>query len=397
MQDSNNDVHLGTGAAQDQVWHLLQISDALDREFGSALSEVVPTLGWQPVMSYRGWLQNSESECLIENPPLRVRKFPLQKGYARPPFSWLARIGMDITGRLQRQSKDPRLTPLICTTPYYAPVAELWPGPVAYYLTDLIAAYAGADPALVRRLDRRMCKAATVLCPNSSRLASYLTEDAGADPNKIEIVPNATREANVFSNLPTEPASLPADATDLKRPVAGVIGNMAGNINWAFIREAVERTPEFTWLFVGPTSMEIPDVQERENREAVMQLDGRVRFVGPKLYGELAGYARCFDVAVMPYFRREPTFSGSSTRFYEHLAACRPMVATRGFEELLHKEPLLKLVDTAEEASIALHDLRSKNFEDGQNRSRWLASQEGTWKKRALALKAALTDRWQIR
>ena len=35
----------------------------------------------------------------------------------------------------------------------------------------------------------------------------------------------------------------------------------------------------------------------------------------------LAAYARAFDVAVLPYRRVEPTYSGSSTRFYEHLAA----------------------------------------------------------------------------
>src|ERR1035438_206201 len=80
-----------------------------------------------------------------------------------------------------------------------------------------------------------------------------------------------------------------------------------------------------------------------------MSRGGRVVFTGGKRYGDLQAYARSLDVAFLPYQRRkEPTYSGSSTRFYEHLAACRPMISTRGFEELLHKEPLLRLVDRAD-------------------------------------------------
>ncbi len=98
---------------------------------------------------------------------------------------------------------------------------------------------------------------------------------------------------------------------------------------------------------------------------------------------ELQTYARCVDVAVLPYMKREPTFSGSSTRFYEHLAAGRPMLATRGFAELLEKEPLLKLVDEPEELAACLRSLAAAGFRDGYEADRWEASKVGTWQKRA--------------
>ena len=112
----------------------------------------------------------------------------------------------------------------------------------------------------------------------------------------------------------------------------------------------------------------------------------RVRSVGRKPYGELVQYARAFDLAVLPYRRVEPTYSGSSTRFYEHLAAGRPILATRGFEELLRKQPLLTLVDTAEEAAEAIRNLEANGFDDGLAPQRWLASQQGTWEERASTL-----------
>ncbi len=373
------------------MWQLLQVSDVLDREFGSALSENVPTLAWEPMMSFAPW-RLSEVDADVADPPLRVRRFPLQRGYARPWISNTLRFGPSQVRRMLRYTSAANPAPLICTTPYYAPVAELWPGPAIYYLTDLIAAYGGADAALVHALDTRLCRAATLVCPNSQRLASYLTEKAGCDPLKIQVLPNATRAANILSRPELRPAPLPTDLEHLPRPIAGVIGNLASNMDWILLQQAVQSTPEFTWVFVGPTSMPIEEGPQRLAREAVLKHTS-AHFTGAKPYGSLAAYARSFDVAILPYMRREPTYSGSSTRFYEHLAACRPMLATRGFEELLHKQPLLKLVDTAEEITVALRNLRQVDFNDGFAEARWLASRAGTWQARALAMQAALANR----
>jgi glycosyltransferase involved in cell wall biosynthesis len=378
------------------TWQLLQVSDVLDQEFGSALAEDVPVLAWRPDMSYFPWLRR-ERDRFIDDPPLRVRSFPLLYGYWLFPLSTLAGLGRTQIQRMKSGCASPEKTPLICTTPYYAPVAEGWPGPVVYYLTDLMAAYDGAIASLVRSLDDRMCKAATLVCPNSARVSAYLAERAHCDPEKIVVIPNATRQSNLLAEPLYDAAELPPEVRGTPRPIAGVIGNLAGNMDWLFLRSLVETTPDFHWIFVGPVSMDIQDPAQRAARETIIcysKEHARVRFVGRKPYGELARYARSFDVAVLPYLRREPTFSGSSTRFYEHLAACRPMVATRGFEELLHKEPLLRLVDSADEAADALEHLRSVGFDDGHTVARWMASRQATWQVRAQAMRRALSQRW---
>jgi hypothetical protein len=96
------------------------------------------------------------------------------------------------------------------------------------------------------------------------------------------------------------------------------------------------------------------------------------------------------DAAILPYRRKEPTYSGSSTRFYEHLAATRPILATRGFEELTRKEPLLRLADSPEEMIEALEDLRRVGFSDGLEQQRLQASWNETWDARAGAIRSAL-------
>lgn len=364
------------------TWHLLQVSDVLDIEFGSALAERVPLIAWEPERVNFPTLRLNTDQHRIADPPLTIRRFPLLKGYSRLPWSALSFTGITVARQLLKFTDRPGHSPLICTIPYFAPVAERWPGPVVYWLTDRIEMYNGADAKAVHALDKRMCRAASLVCPNSSRLADYLMEHADCPQSKIRILPNATRTSNLLSSPAIEPGSVPLDLSDLPRPIAGVIGNLAGNMDWTFTEELVKLTPGLHWAFVGPTTMSIEDPKQNSARHRVMSLS-QARFVGRKPYGELAAYAHAFDVAVLPYRLCEPTYSGSSTRFYEHLAAGRPMIATRGFEELLHKEPLLRLVDSAEEAAQILQQLAASDFKDGFERLRWEESRHGTWQSRA--------------
>lgn len=372
------------------IWHILDVRAVWIKEFTAALSTQVATLGWCPEITGTGMFRDAESETMLSNPEMRVRYFPLQRGFAKFPVNVIAREADRVSRRILKRTERPADSVLVCTSPHYAPVAECWPGLVVYYVTDLFIAY-GDNPTFVTALDRRLCKAVDLVCPNSDRIAEYLIQQADCDPGIIAIVPNATRKANIQAAPSFQStAEVPADVRELSGPSAGVIGNLAGNMDWPILEEAIARTPWLSWIFVGPTEMEISDPSLREARQRLKHLGGRIRFVGAKPYSELQDYARAVDVAVLPYRKSEPTYSGSPTRFYEHLAACRPMVATRGFAELLKKEPLLRLVDTADEMTRALEELRAADFRDGQEILRWTTSQTETWEDRASMMRNAL-------
>ena len=373
-------------------WHLLQVSDVLDVELASALAELTPVVMWEPQRTLWPWLrQASPAEPVEASGDLWRVRFPLMRGYARTGLRWLASSGPSIAAMMRAETRSEEDSPLICTVPYFASVAERWRGPVIYWLTDLIAAYADTHGIDIRALDRRMCRRATLVCPNSERLRSYLIEEAGCDPRKIEIVPNATRAANVLTSVPRGPGPLPASLCHVPRPIAGVIGNLAGNMYWLLIEEVMNAL-RLSWAFIGPTTMAIPDSRQDAARTRVMQ-HARSYFVGKQSYGDLASFARSFDVAVLPYLRCEPTYAGSSTRFYEHLCACRAMVATDGLEELVRKEPLLYLARDAQQMIRTVRELDSQNFDDGLSETRWLASQEATWQVRAATMREALQQR----
>jgi len=242
-------------------------------------------------------------------------------------------------------------------------------------------------------MEREMCQRASLVCPNSHRIADHLVRECGCAPAKILVLPNAVRRSNILASPAGSPSDLPADGADLPRPVAGIIGNMGTNVNWVLLEELAAATPWLSWLLVGPTSARIGDTSQSRARTRLLEARGNIRFVGSKQYGELKAYARAVDVAVLPYMKREPTFSGSSTRFYEHLAACRPILATDGFAELLDKEPLLRILKTPAEWLGALHELRDQQFRDGVEEQRWRQSQLETWEMRAQHLSEALLVR----
>jgi len=374
---------------EEKFWHILDTGSIWLKEFASAMGGMVRTQNWCPEIRTFGHWENWERIEQQPEPGIETIRFPLQRGYARFPLTALLPFEGAVVKGLRRRSSRPELSSLICTAPFYAPVAERWPGRVVYYLTDLTKEYAGMNANQVVALDRRMCRVASAVCPNSARIASYLCEEAACDPGKVTIIPNATREQNLLDRPLMLPTAPPLDMADLPRPIVGVIGNLAANLDWNLITDAVEQTKDVSWAFVGPTDMKIPSREHEGARQKLLNCGGRVRFLGPRKYGQLCHYARSFDVALMPYRKQEPTYSGSATRFYEHLAACRPILSTRGFHELLTKEPLLRLIDRGAEIAAAVDELRSRGFCDGAEELRWRASREGTWRVRARDLLSA--------
>ena len=372
------------------TWHVLQQSGPIDDEFACALAEFLPVVLWKPRRQLLPSFRTPQQPTT--RPPgasLRTQEFPALRGLSRLPAGWSGRVGRGLAGRLMRTSEAPGDSVLVCTTSLFAGVADAWTGPVVFWLTDLMARYESLSRQRVTALDRQLCKRATLVCPNSERLAAYLRDEAGCPPGKIQVIPNAARMESLLEEPQLKPVDLPAAHAALKRPITGVIGNLADNTDWVFLQRTMELAPWMSWLFVGPTETAIRDPAQATARLQVMQ-SSQARFTGSQPHSELFRYARALDVAVLPYRHREPTYSGSSTRFYEHLAACHPMLATAGVAELQSKEPLLKLVNSPQEAATALQALRETNFDDGLRTLRWQASHLNTWRNRALQVQQAL-------
>src|SRR5579871_3805903 len=138
---------LGSASDREQVenslmvWHILDTGSIWLKEFAHALGSIAPTVNWCPQFRTFGHWENWERVDQIVSPPIEMIRFPLQRGYARFPIAQLLSFERSVLRRINQKSRDPRSSGLICTAPFYAPVAEQWPGRVVYYLTDLTKEY----------------------------------------------------------------------------------------------------------------------------------------------------------------------------------------------------------------------------------------------------------------
>src|SRR5437879_3980752 len=122
------------------MWHILDARAIWVKEFAAALSKQVPTLAWEAEIRGFAPVKSGEHETILSDPALRLRSFPLQRGFARSPMRWLLPTGHIVGERLRRQGNGSGSV-LICTAPHYESVAHQWKGPVVYYVTDYFFAY----------------------------------------------------------------------------------------------------------------------------------------------------------------------------------------------------------------------------------------------------------------
>lgn len=282
-------------------------------------------------------------------------------------------------------------TIIVYTAPHYADVAQEIAGiRQLYYVTDNFRAQAGqGNDGHVAHLESQLAHAVDLVCPNSPRTAEFFRNNARIKESKILLLNNAVREENVPDAPLQKPDKGPVDVASIPRPWALIMGNLASNVDWEFVKNVIESTPWLNWVAVGPAVDKCATRKHEKIREMFLHDHTRFFHVGPRPAEALWRYARACDVAVIPYRRAEPTRSGSSTRSYEHFAASRPIVATNGVDELNERSCLVHICDTSQAMITVLNSLKSAKFVDGVEMARWLFAKENTWVERA----KSMTDR----
>ncbi|HJZ81775.1 MAG TPA: hypothetical protein VKD91_15570, partial [Pyrinomonadaceae bacterium] len=110
-----------------EIWHVLDVRAIWIKEFAAALAAQTPTLGWCPRITSTGVFRQREDEVSLTDPELRIRYFPLQRGFARFPVKLIAGEAHRLSLRLFRRTDNPNDSVVVCCSPHYAPVAERWP------------------------------------------------------------------------------------------------------------------------------------------------------------------------------------------------------------------------------------------------------------------------------
>ncbi len=357
-------------------------------EFARALATKIPTIGLRPTIDAMGLLHRAARPVDGDN-ALKVFSCRLQRGWWR---SALLSERRKLVAFVRSQAAMLPTTCVIFTSPHYASVAEAFREcTTAYYVTDNFRACFPDEPAIAT-LETKLAACVTHVFPNSERIRRFFVDDAKVEDDRVTVIPNGVRGENVLPAPLYAPTDPPAEMPTMPRPWALVMGNLAANTDWPLLEAVIGETPWLSWVFVGPTEMPCASEEHERIRQRLMETRGSAYFLGWQPPVTLKSFARACDVAVLPYLKREPTYSGSSTRSYEHFAACRPILASEGFAELLERQPLVTVCRSVEEMVSALRRLKQSRFRDGHESARWHLARESTWSHRAERMLAVLNQ-----
>lgn len=128
------------------------------------------------------------------------------------------------------------------------------------------------------------------------------------------LVPNAA-DYKHFS--PWQGYEKPADITAISRPRLGFIGAIYEWVDLELLQVIADKSPAWNLVLIGPKQhgLQLP---ERSN----------IHWLGQRGYAELPAYVHSFDVALIPFLVNETTQHANPIKFWEYLAAGKPVVST---------------------------------------------------------------------
>lgn len=236
----------------------------------------------------------------------------------------------------------------------------------------------GGNPALVRREEGAIVARAEAIAVTTEPLWRRFSPLH----RTVALVPNAAEVGAFLRPAPPEPP----DIARIPRPRIGIVGALdAYKLDVPLLAEVMRAYPAWQFVFVGPAG----EVGSRERAGSVSDLQQfpNAHFLGPKPRHEVPAVVHAFDVAMIPY--RESSYNRSSfpLKFWEFLAAGKPVVAS-GLPSLEPYRHLVSLVHTPGEFAAALENALAVP-ERGRD-ARVVEAQRHDWEQRVDAVERLL-------
>ncbi|WP_106496257.1 glycosyltransferase [Lentibacillus sp. Marseille-P4043] len=127
-----------------------------------------------------------------------------------------------------------------------------------------------------------------------------------------------------FNKAITDNFERPKEFKNISGPIVGFIGAISSyKLNFDLIESVAKMNPELNFIFIG----QIGEGEPSTNIEKLTNIKN-VFFLGPKDYRMLPRYLKEFDVCLLPNNLNEYTKNMFPMKFFEYLAAGKPVVMT---------------------------------------------------------------------
>lgn len=179
------------------------------------------------------------------------------------------------------------------------------------------------------------------------------------------------------------------DAEKYLRPRIGFIGGLGEWIDYSLALELANLRPDYDFIYTGP-------ILDSSSRSAVNELSSRpnVSFTGKLPYHQVPAIIDSFDVCWVPFHTGGRMATVNSNKFYQYLAAGKPVVSTPIPEAVSLAPHLQTGVDAHEIAQIIDSEIYKLNTEKGHTESqeRLAFAQKNSWHQRAIELASTISQ-----
>ncbi|MBN2383120.1 glycosyltransferase [bacterium] len=188
-----------------------------------------------------------------------------------------------------------------------------------YHCVDEYTANPGVPKNVIDYLEKQLLKNVNIVFTTSKNLY-----DAKKLFNKNTYYMPNVADAEHFIQSTFPETGLPLEFNDIPSPRIGFIGALSGyKVNFDLIEKVAQSHPEWSVVMVGPIWSGDPDTKV-SNLE---QYDN-VYLLGTQPYEKLPHFLKGLDVCLIPFHLNETTISVFPLKFFEYMAAGKPIVLT---------------------------------------------------------------------
>lgn len=238
-------------------------------------------------------------------PQLPWRRLPGAAALNRWFGAWAVRRAMRAAGI--------RRAVLWFVVPHPAFMLDALPRELAvYYCIDDYAAHPGVDVELIRSCDDKLtreCDLVFVAPPALLPAKQSVHPGARFSPHGVDV--------DLFARAQDPATAVPPAAAALARPVIGYFGLLAAWTDIELIEWLAQQRPHWSFLLVGHAKVDVDGLARLPN----------VVLVGPQPYESLPGWAKAFDVAIIPYRQNQQVLNSNPLKLREYLATGKPVVS----------------------------------------------------------------------
>ncbi len=241
----------------------------------------------------------------------------------------------------------------------------------------LIAHSERERPAL-RAQETALLEQADVVFASSANLARR----CAALNAHVTLVPNGVDAAFFAPDSARPPA---ADLASIPAPRLGYVGSLATWVDFEMLAAVARARPQWSLVLVGPV------LSGAQARVEALSRFSNVHIVGERPYGSLPGYLRGFDVCLIPFVLNDLTRTVNPVKFYEYMAAGRPVVAAP-LPELAPHAALCTLASGAGEFIAGIEATLAEGDAPERRQARLAVAQASDWAQRVQTVNAALAS-----